>query len=92
MLEAIACGTPVICNKGCGIVDAIDGKVELAAPYGEQELQEVIQHMLSDDKMRQGFSEKGKLLVHQWFNQPKIAEQLEGIYWGCLPQRIRPQG
>jgi glycosyltransferase involved in cell wall biosynthesis len=79
-LEALACGTPVICSRGCGIADVIDGQAGLAVPYDKDRLSDAILRMLSDDKMRQQFREKGKLLVRERYNWGKIVEQVEGLY------------
>jgi glycosyltransferase involved in cell wall biosynthesis len=79
-LEALACGTPVICSRRCGIADVIDGQAGLAVPYDKGRLSNAILRMLSDDKMRQQFREKGKLLVRERYNWGKIVEQVEGLY------------
>jgi glycosyltransferase involved in cell wall biosynthesis len=80
ILEALACGTPVIVTDRCGIADVIDGKAGLAVPYDKDRLSDAILRMLSDDKMRQQFREKGKLLVRERYNWGKIVEQVEGLY------------
>jgi glycosyltransferase involved in cell wall biosynthesis len=85
ILESCACGTPVICSTGCGIADVIDGQAGIAIPYSEDELAKALLHILSDDKKRQIFGEKGKSLVHNKFNWSRIAEQLESIYENCIP-------
>ena len=79
-LEALACGTPVVCSVGCGISDMIDGQVGLAVPYDKDALGKAILDMLSDNGMRQEFGEKGRALVKQDFNWQKIAERIEQIY------------
>jgi len=87
VLEACACGTPVIVTDRCGLADVISGQAGLVVPYDKEQLSNTILHMLSDDKMRRDFSEKGKLLVRQKFNCDKMAEQVERVYNGipsCL--------
>ncbi|MBT9138229.1 MAG: Alpha-maltose-1-phosphate synthase [Syntrophomonadaceae bacterium] len=78
--EACVCGTPARCSKGRGIADVIDGQAGLVVPYDKDQLSNAILHMLSDDKMRREFGEKGKLLVREKFNWEKIAEQIEKVY------------
>ncbi len=80
ILEACACGTPVIVTDRCGIADVIDGQAGLVVPYDKEQLQHALLHMLDDDKMRLRFGEKGKLLVREKFNWEKIAEQIEDLY------------
>jgi len=83
-LEALACGTPVICSIGCGLAEVINNQVGFAVPYDKDQLQQAILHILSDEKMRQEFGEKGKLLVREKFNWEKIVERLESVYLSCL--------
>ena len=87
MLEALACGTPVIVTDRCGIADVIDSQAGLVVPYDEKRLNNAILRMMSDEKMRQEFSEKGKLLVSEKFNWEKIAEVVESIYEGCVSSK-----
>ena len=82
LLEAMACGTPVIVTDRCGIADVINGQAGLVVPYDKEQLRDALLHMLSDDQMRLRFGEKGKLLVREKFNWEKIAEQVEGVYRG----------
>ena len=80
VLEACACGTPVIVTDRCGIADVIDGQAGLVVAYDKEQLQNGLLQMLGDDKMRLRFGEKGKLLVREKFNCEKIAEQMERVY------------
>jgi glycosyltransferase involved in cell wall biosynthesis len=52
VLEACACGTPVIVTDRCGIADVIDNQAGLVVPYDKNQLQDVLRHVLSDDQMR----------------------------------------
>lgn len=83
-LEAFACGLAVICSKGCGLADTINGQAGLVVAYDKDQLSNAISHMLSDDKMRLQFGKKGKLLVREKFNWEKIAGQVEDVYMSCL--------
>ena len=83
VLEACACGTPVIVTDRCGIADAINGQAGLVVPYDKEQLRQALLHMLSDDEIRLQFGEKGKLLVRQRFSWEKIAEQIENVYQRC---------
>ncbi len=83
VLEALASGTPVIVTDRCCIADAIEGQAGLVVPYDKEQLRNALLHMLSDDRMRLQFSERGKLLVREQFNWEKIAEQIENVYQEC---------
>ena len=83
-LEALVCGTPVICSKGCGIADVIDGQAGFAVPYDTKHLSDAMLRMLSNDKIRRQFGERGKLLVREKFNWQKITDQMERLYQRVL--------
>jgi len=84
VLEACACGTPVIVTDRCGIADVIDGQAGLVVSYDKDELSNAIRRVLSDDKIRLQFGEKGKLLVREKFNWEKITAQVESVYRDIL--------
>ena len=86
VLEACACGTPVIVTDRCGIADAVDGQAGVVVLYDKDQLRDALLYMLSDEKMRLQFGEKGKLLVRDKFNWEKIAERIEDIYKRCISQ------
>lgn len=87
VLEACACGTPVILTDRCGIAGMIDGQAGLVVPYDKEQLQQALLHMLDDDKMRLRFGEKGKLLVREKFNWENIIKQVVSIYESCISSR-----
>jgi glycosyltransferase involved in cell wall biosynthesis len=89
VLEACACGAPVIVTDRCGTADIIDNRAGLVVPYDKDYLRDAILHMLSDEKLRQDFSKNGKLLVRERFNWEKIAEQIECLYFNCIRERLR---
>ncbi|MFC1933562.1 glycosyltransferase [Chloroflexota bacterium] len=84
ILEACACGVPVIVSDRCGLADVIDGQAGLVVPYNKDRLRDALLHMLNDDKMRLKFGKKGELLVREKFNWEKLVEQVEGVYRGIL--------
>ena len=80
VLEACACGTPVVVTNRCGIADAIDGQAGLVVAYDKEQLSNAILHLLSDTQSRLDFGKKGKVLVREQFNWEKITEQVENVY------------
>jgi len=89
VLEACACGLPVVVTDRCGIADIINGQVGLVVPYDRNQLGDTVLRMLTDDKIRQQFGEKGKALVREKFDWSKIVEQLEDIYQGVLTKAAK---
>lgn len=86
LLEALACGTPLVITDRCGLADIISGQAGLVVPYDKDQLRDALLHMLSDDQMRLRFGERGKLLVGEQFNWENIAEQFEHVYQTCCRQ------
>ena len=80
VLEACACGTPVIMTDRCGIAEIFDGQAGFVVPYDEEQLGDALMHMLTDEPARQQFGGNGRLLVQQRFDLPRIVEQTENIY------------
>lgn len=87
-LEALACGTPVICSKGCGIADIIDGQAGFAVPNDEDELSNAILLLVNNNDLRQQFAKRGRKLVQQ-FGWSKIAEQIENVYEYIILSKTR---
>lgn len=84
VLEAMACGTPVIVTDRCGIADVIGGQAGLVVPHDKEQLQHALLHMLSDDKIRRQSGESGKLLVGERFGWAIIAQEAERVYQKSL--------
>ncbi len=84
ILEALACGTPVVVTEGCGIADIIKNKAGLVVPYEKEPLSQALHTLLVDDKMRQQFSRSGKKLVRENYSWSNIAGQMERVYKSCL--------
>lgn len=83
-LEANACGTPVICSKGCGIANVIDGKTGFAVHNGKDQLRDAIIMVLSDEELGKRFGEVGRRLVREEFGWGKVVRKVEEAYEGCL--------
>lgn len=83
LLEACACGTPVIVTDRCGIAD-IMGKVGYVVEYDKKQLQDAIFKILSDDRLRRKFGEEGRKLVRGEFTWGKIVNRFEEIYLNLM--------
>lgn len=80
VLEASACGIPVIVSDRCGIADIVNGKLGLVVPCDEMLLNEAILYLLNDDKKRREFGSEGKKLIRDKYCWSKIVDDLESIY------------
>lgn len=84
VLEACACGTPVIVTDRCGIADVVDGKVGYVVEYDKDQLRDALLKILSDGGLRIRFGEEGRKLARDEFGWDKIVKKIEELYVGCL--------
>lgn len=82
LLEAMACGTPVIGSNVDGITDIIINNETgiLTMPKDSQNIAEKIIMLLSDRELRQKFSEKGLKFVKEKFSWDIVAKQFIEIF------------
>jgi glycosyltransferase involved in cell wall biosynthesis len=80
VLEACACGTPVIVTDRCGIADIVDDNVGYVVEYDKDQLQDAIFKVLSDEGLRERFGEEGRRLVMEKFGWDKIVRKVEEMY------------
>jgi glycosyltransferase involved in cell wall biosynthesis len=81
VLEACACGTPVIVTDRCGIANIVnDNNVGHVVEYNKDQLQDAIFKILTNVELRRCFGEGGKKLVREKFSWDIVVKQLEKIY------------
>lgn len=79
VLEACACGTPVIVTDRCGISDTIT-KVGYVVEFDKEQLQNALFEILSDEGLRRRCGDEGKNLVRKTFGWHGIVCRLENVY------------
>ncbi|MFV9631153.1 MAG: glycosyltransferase [Methanosarcinales archaeon] len=84
VLEAWACGTPVIITDRCGIADIVDGRAGCVVEYDKDQMQNAIIKVLSDEELRRGFREEGRKLVKNEFGWEGVVLDIEKIYLGLI--------
>jgi len=80
VLEACACGTPVIVTDRCGIADIVDGKMGCVVEYNKDQLRDAIIKVLSDEGLGRRFGEEGRKLMREKFGWSAIIKQIEKMY------------
>jgi glycosyltransferase involved in cell wall biosynthesis len=80
VLEACACGTPVIVTDRCGIADIVDGKVGYVVEFDKDQLGDAILELLGSDDLRAELGGKGKKLMKEEFGWDGIVRKVEKIY------------
>lgn len=84
VLEALACGTPVIITDNCGVSEWIGDKVGYMVKYDKKELKDAIFKILSDEELRRRFGEEGKRLVREEFGWGTIIGEIEKVYLSLI--------
>lgn len=79
VLEACACGVPVIVTNKCGIADSVE-KFGYVVEYDKSQLTDAILDLLGRDEIQLGLGEKGKKLMKDEFNWDKIVKKFENVY------------
>lgn len=79
VIEAFACGTPVVAAKTQALVEIAGQGALYADPANPEEMAEKISKVLADEKVRKGLIEKGKEIV-KGFSWKKTAQETIKIY------------
>ena len=80
VLEAGACGTPVIVTDRCQIAPLVKNELGLVVSYDKDELRDALLRILTDEKMRTRFRETGRALVREKYTWSRCADQIETVY------------
>ncbi|MCK4730453.1 MAG: glycosyltransferase [Candidatus Aenigmarchaeota archaeon] len=78
-LESLACGTPIIITKGCGLSEYIDRKVGYIIDYNKQQLLETLYDSLTKDKKIKIMGKNAKKFVEK-FSWTEIVEKIKKVY------------
>jgi len=87
VLEALACGTPVIVTDRCGIVDLINKDWARIIQFDENQLKESISRTLRNQ--RTAGKATTKRFITEKFTWPKVAEQFERVYDSAINTRTK---
>jgi len=79
VLEASACGTPVIITDRCGIADVVK-KYGLVVEYDVKALSDALLSILRDESTRRELAEKAKDLVLMEYRPERVIEAIEETY------------
>jgi len=83
-LEACGCGLPIITTHKGDKLDWIHNKVGYVVGYNKDDLKNATLKVLTNEKLRRTFAERGRKLVSEEFNWERIAEKVEKIYLNLI--------
>jgi glycosyltransferase involved in cell wall biosynthesis len=86
MLEAMACGIPVITSNTSSMPEVSGSAAILVDPYQPEELTFAIEHLLSDQKLRMKLRDAGFKQAAQ-FSWQKMANKVLEIYKDLLNEK-----
>lgn len=87
VLEAMACGLPVIISEDCHLPEVPTHSTGIEAPVSIEGVAQALHHIFADDLSRQHMGEAGRRLIESHFTWQSVAVQLEAIY-----EEIQKQG
>ena len=79
VLEAMACGTPVVCSNTSSLPEVAGDAALLVDPYDVRGLKDALARLLADPSLRGGLVDRGLRRVTQ-FTWQKTAEQTLAVY------------
>lgn len=79
VLEAWACGTPVIVTDRCGVANIMDN-AGFVVEYDKNQLKDAIIKAINDKRLRKRFAVEGKKLVRKKYSWDNIVGELEVLY------------
>jgi glycosyltransferase involved in cell wall biosynthesis len=89
ILEAWACGKPVVVTDRCGMADVVRDRAGLVVLYDKVQLRNALSKLLNDTSMRREFGKQGRKLVEEEYNWSSAASRVERIYNNVLANRKR---
>jgi glycosyltransferase involved in cell wall biosynthesis len=94
VIEAMACGLPVISSRCDGILDIITNQQNglLVDPKNVEELTAAVHSLMLDRKTRKRLAENGRALVMKKFNVRYSVDKVEEIYHGLMAGKIKVSG
>jgi len=93
LLEAMACGTPVVASNIEGFASVVTHNEEglLVSPKDEEKLALALLHLLVDKELRTEMGQRA-LMTAQFYSWKRISEKVISYYERLLDTRRTPEG
>jgi glycosyltransferase involved in cell wall biosynthesis len=83
VLEAMACGTPVVCSSATSLPEVAGEAALYFDPHSPEQMASQLDRVLSDAALRDSLVERGRL-NQQKFNWAETARQALAVYYDAL--------
>ncbi len=84
LIEAMACGKPVITTLSGSIPEVVEDKAILVQPFDFYELYKALKKVLTDEQLAKEMGEKAREFVIQNYNARDVAKKIENVYNSLL--------
>lgn len=84
VLEAMACGTPVIVTNNCGVSEWIGKDVGYTIDYDKNQLKDALLNLLNNDTLRKNYGAIAKTIVNNEFGWNQTINKIEDVYNSVL--------
>jgi glycosyltransferase involved in cell wall biosynthesis len=82
VLESLACGTPVVVTKGCGLAN-VAFRAGMVVDGNSKSISDALVSMLTDDKLRIKLANEGRRIVRNEYDWRILTPELERVYEEC---------
>src|SRR5581483_11978859 len=80
IVEAAACGVPVVAGNAGGVPDAVrDGETGLLVPPGDAAVAAAIGRLLGDGELRRRLAHNGRRAVETYYNWDRVVRDLRDV-------------
>ncbi|MBN1680351.1 MAG: glycosyltransferase [Anaerolineae bacterium] len=87
VLEAMACGLPVLLTPGCNFPEVVDAGAGLVVPREIDALAHALRDVLTGDERRASMGRRARDLVQARFTWPQVVAQLDDVYRSVCEHR-----
>jgi glycosyltransferase involved in cell wall biosynthesis len=87
VLEAMACGLPVLLTPGCNFPEVVEAGAGLVVGREVPALREALHALLTDGERRASMGRSARELVHARYTWPQVVTQLEDVYRAVIARR-----
>ena len=84
VLEAMACGLPVVITRQCHFPEVAEAKAGIIIEPNADQLADALNKLLDDQKLCKEMGENGRRLIMEKFTWDKIADQMIRLYENVL--------